>query len=82
MARYEWVALRPCKHRDAFGRIRSGIECTVGDMKAWGFRADFLSDCIQELLLSEWTIVGDIICLTDRRVVLQREQEPWTTSVT
>jgi hypothetical protein len=48
----------------------------VGHVETRRFDANLLRDCLQEPLLGEWPVVGDVVRLTYRALTLQRQNEP------
>src|SRR5437899_87299 len=64
-----------CDSPELLGDMTGDIEGTVRDMETRWFGPDLLCDRVQELLLRERPVVGDVVCLTRRAIMIERKKE-------
>src|SRR5205807_8843669 len=74
-ARHRWTPLRPRNHRHALGHAAGRVQRPVGEVDVPRASADLASDRVGELALREGRVVRDVVGLTDRARMLQREHE-------
>src|ERR1700716_3838867 len=66
---------RVCDNPELLGDGAGEVEGMVRDVETRWFGPDLLCDRVQELLLRERPVVGDVVCLTRRSLVVERKKE-------